>query len=252
MSGEEVTGAELQAYVDGQLAAAQRVGVEAYLERHPAEAAAVMEGLRLRDELQLFLADDGAWPVPPRTEASGRRLARAFLRASLAPRLRTALAAAALVALGWFGHARLGGAAGLVGAERPVEALAEDAAQAYRVVQIKVVAAGAPRTAGPLPGTTAAGEGRPSFPAGFRHVVTEAVPWDGGTAELRLFVTPRGDTLVLLVARVATAGVERPASGLVDGVATVSWQSGRTAYALSGDVPASDLLSIARSIAPVT
>jgi anti-sigma factor RsiW len=107
-----VTDADLHAYVDGQLDPARRVEVEAYLGAHPDEAAEVMEGLRLRDELRLFLDDEEAWPPPhPHTALMAGLLATALRLRALAPRLRGGLVAACLVGLGWAGHTAFGGSA---------------------------------------------------------------------------------------------------------------------------------------------
>ena len=60
----------LQAYIDDQLDTAGRIEVERWLQDHPAIAAEVMEGLRLRDEVRLFLAAPTArhrrppWALP--------------------------------------------------------------------------------------------------------------------------------------------------------------------------------------------
>ncbi|MFZ1426166.1 MAG: hypothetical protein WAS21_05300, partial [Geminicoccaceae bacterium] len=55
---EPVTDADLQAYIDGQLDTASRIEVEAWLQHRPETAAEVMEGLRLRDEVRLFMHEE--------------------------------------------------------------------------------------------------------------------------------------------------------------------------------------------------
>src|SRR5919206_1334696 len=133
MDEDDITPADLEAYVDGQLDPARRIVVEGHLERHPEAAARAMEGLRQRDEIRLFLASDPG-PPPPATAALARRLGRALRLRELVPPVRGGLLAAGLVALGWFGHAGLGpllGApAGSEVATHPAEGLADDAAQA--------------------------------------------------------------------------------------------------------------------------
>jgi anti-sigma factor RsiW len=90
----------------------------------------------------------------------------------------------------------------------------------------------------------------PTLPGGLRRVGSDLIPWDGGTAAADLLVTPGGDELVLLTAETPTPGLEAPEAERADGVTTVSWRLGRHAYALSGDVPATDLLRLARTMAP--
>ena len=79
---DPVVEADLDAYVDDQLAAARRIEVEAYLSTRPEEAARVMADLRLRDELRLAAA-----PPPiaasPATAAAARRLQRGLSRGLL-------------------------------------------------------------------------------------------------------------------------------------------------------------------------
>ena len=251
-----VTDADLHAYVDGQLDPARRIEVEAYLGAHPDEAAEVMEGLRLRDELRLFLDDEEAWPPPhPHTALMAGLLATALRLRALAPRLRGGLVAACLVGLGWAGHTAFGGSAAVVDPEvaaSPAEVLADDAAQAWHVARLEPDAPD-PSGAGPpsAPASHAAVPGPGlTLPGGLRRVGADLMPWDGGTATVELLITPEGDELVLLTAETPSPGLKRPEAEGTEGVTTVSWHSGRHAYALSGDVPAPDLLALALSMAP--
>ena len=78
---EPVTDADLQAYIDDQLDTPGRIEVERWLQDHPASAAEVMEGLRLRDEVRLFLGADS--PAPPATVGLARQLARQLGRRTI-------------------------------------------------------------------------------------------------------------------------------------------------------------------------
>ena len=256
MDHHPVSDTDLQAYIDGQLKPARRIEVEAYLATNPEEAAEVMDGLRLRDELALFLAEEG-WPPAPETTAMGERLARALRLWALVPRFRASAAAACLiglgVSLGWAGHAGLANPVegSLEVAADPAEVLADDAAQAWHITQLEEASAPAPAHGGPsqaaAPDTTAPS---PALPKGLRRVDSDLIPWDGGTAAADLLVTPKGDELVLLTAETPAPGLEVPEVEWAAGVTTVSWRLGRYAYALSGDMPASDLLRLANTITP--
>lgn len=252
MTKENITEADLQAYIDGQLDIVRRVEVEDYLAAHPHHAATVMEDMKLRDELQLFLSD-GAGPAPPGTVRLSRRLSATLQRRQLLPRLRTGAVAAALLAAGWFAHGLTDQpvAAEPQAPTTPADTLAEDAAQAWHVAQLDaapgVDAAGevlAPASAGAGAGLLLAG--------GYRRVGGNLIPWEGGTAVLDLFVTPKGEELVLLTAPTKDSGGEPLEAKLADGVTTVSWWRGQRAYALSAALPAAALLALARSVDPLT
>jgi anti-sigma factor RsiW len=256
MDHHPVSDTDLQAYIDGQLKPARRIEVEAYLATRPEKAAEVMDGLRLRDELALFLAEEN-WPLAPETMAMGEQLARALRWRALVPRFRAGLAAACLiglgVSLGWAGHAGLANPAegNLEVAADPSEVLADDAAQAWHITQLEEASVSAPAPGGPpqaaAPDATAPSAG---LPKGLRRVDSDLIPWDGGTAAADLLVTAKGDELVLLTAETSTPGLEAPEVEWAAGVTTVSWRLGRYAYALSGDVPASDLLRLANTMTP--
>jgi anti-sigma factor RsiW len=135
----------------------------------------------------------------------------------------------------------------------PAGVLADDAAQAWHITQLEEAVGSAPAPGDP-PQTAAPDATAPSLalplPKGLRRVGSDLISWDGGTAAADLLVTPKGDELILLTAETSTLGLEAPEAEQASGVTTVSWRLGRYAYALSGDVPASDLLRLAHSIAP--
>jgi anti-sigma factor RsiW len=251
---EHVTEAELHAYVDGQLDTAGRVEVEAHLQRHPEAAARVMAWLRLRDEVRLFLADDEA---PPATVGLARRLERRLGWRSLGFGLRRGLAAACLVGAGWLAHALLGGLLGapLVGptvAASPVPAFVDEAAEADHAVRLELAAGhapypalmplAAPRTGGLVP--------VPTLRGGLRLLGSDLVPWDGGAAVLAVYDAGGGRVATLFAAEAETLEASPPRASPGPGLATVFWQAGPFAYALSGDLPEADLLAIARAAAP--
>lgn len=246
---DRITDAEIQAYIDGQLDMAGRIAVERYLEAHPEAAAAIMEGLRLRDELRLFLADD-AWPAPPPTVALARQLARRLSWRALGLRLRRGLAAAALLAAGWFAHAELGIVDQVSAAHAPPP-YAEEAAQAYEAARLELAAGTAPnhallpltaeRTGGVVP--------LPTLPDGLVFLGSDLVRGDGGTGLLALFDAGRGRLVTLFATEVDSFTVAGPQAATAHGDSTVFWQLGHFAYALNGGLPEAELLAIARTAA---
>ena len=58
-----------------------------------------------------------------------------------------------------------------------------------------------------------------------------------------------GERLVLLKAATQAADSDLPSVQVQEGVTTVAWRDDGYAYALSGDVPAQELLGLARLLA---
>ena len=130
MTGEadRISEDELHALADGQLAESRRAAVERWLESHPEEAARLARWRRHNAAIRSAFDPVAAEPVPERLRLAVRR-----------PRLGRAVAIAASVALfvagaalGWFGHARIGG-------EGATDLrLAERAIAAHRVYAVEV------------------------------------------------------------------------------------------------------------------
>jgi anti-sigma factor RsiW len=248
---EHVTDTDLQAYLDGQLDTAGRIAVEAYLQAHPEAAARVMEDLRLRDELRLFLAE-ADWPAPPATIGLARQLTRALGWRSFGRRLRQGLVAAMLIGAGWLAHAEFALFVDQVAAAHPVPAFADEAAEAYRAVRLKLDAGSNPaptllplaaaRTGGLLP--------VPTLPGTLRLRGSDLVPWDGGTALVAVYAGRQGEIVTLFAAEVDSFAVTAPEAATVRGLPTVFWQHGPFAYALNGALPEADLFALARAVAP--
>jgi anti-sigma factor RsiW len=93
----------------------------------------------------------------------------------------------------------------------------------------------------------------PSLPGGLRLEGSDLVPWDGGTAVLALYGDGSAEgrrVVTLFTAEPGSFAVVAPRAASVHGVATVFWQDGHRAYALNGSLPESELLAIARAVAP--
>ena len=248
--GGTVSESELLAYVDGQLPTAERIGVEAHLRDRPELASAVLEDLRLRDEVRLFLAEED-WPAPARGVAAARELGRRLRRRSLGARLRRVALAASLVAAGWFAHQEFNLFVDQVAAAHVVPGFAEAAAQAYTAQRAKLASGHAPdptplalkaeRTGGTVP--------VPSLGPDLRRLGSDLVPWDGGVALVGVYRDGNDRTLTLFAAETDRFAVEAPQLAEARGLPTAFWQRGRFAYALNGAAAADRLLAIARAAA---
>lgn len=241
--------ADLQAYIDGQLDVAGRIEVERWLQAHPEAAAAVMEGLRLRDEVRLFLADDSSAPAAV-TVGHARELGRRLASRRAGLRLRRALAAAVLVGAGWFAHAELGLFVEQVAAAPPVPAFADEAARSLDRLDAGRGAAGAATVRAPAAPRTGGEVPLPDFGSSLRLVSSDLVDWEGGTGMVALFRTTDGQLVGLFAGEAPDFDVRWPRSAHIQGHTTVFWQTGPYAYALSGGVAESVLLDLARQAGP--
>lgn len=239
---ERVSDAELQAFIDGQLGMAERIEVERRLQADPEGAAAAIEGLRLHDELRLFMAGDGDWPAPAATIGHARTLSRRLAARLPQLRVRRALAAAVLIGAGWFAHAELGLFVEPVAAS-PVPAYAAEAAHSLATLAAHAPerAAGAAVGGLPLP---------PLLDDRAALVATETVEWAGGNGLTALYRTGDGRLVSLFAGEAAEFDVTWPRGAVVEGHPTVFWQSGPHVYALSGEMPEAELLELARRAVP--
>jgi anti-sigma factor RsiW len=249
--GERVTEAELHAYVDGQLDTADRIEVEAYLQEHPEAAALIMEELKRRDEIRLFLAEE-AQPASDAALGLARRLEQRLGWWSIGLRLRRGLAAACLVGVGWLAHMELGGLlVDPVAAAPPVPAFVDEAVEAYRALRLEL---GADHVLYPAVMSLAAERAGglvlvPPLPEKLRLLGSELVPWDGGVALLVLYAVDDDGLVTLFAAETDSFGMSAPQVGADRELTTVFWQAGHFAYVLSGDLSDANLLAIARQAA---
>lgn len=250
--GEHVTEVDLQAYIDGQLDVPRRIEVETFLQAQPETAARIMEELRRRDELRLFLSDD-SWAPPAPTVDLSRQLERRLAWRSAGLTFRRAAAAMLLLVAGWFAHDEFDSLfVDVVAAAHPVPTFVEEAVEVYEVARLRLDAGLAPYPT-VLPLTAHHGNGRMPIPAltdGVRLLGSDLVPWDGGPAVLVLYRDGLDHLVCLFAAEVENFNVASPQTAAVRGHATVYWQNGHFAYALSGDLPEADLLTLSRKLAP--
>lgn len=250
MAGERGSDGEFDAYVDGELDTAARIAVEKHLCHRPEAAATVLEDLRLRDELRLFLAE-GHPPAPARSIGLARELTRALGRRTVRTRLRRGLVAAVLVACGWFAHQEFDLFVDQVAAAPTAPPYADEAVEAYEALAAKLAAGlradpellplAAPVTGGEVP--------MPELGPGLRFLGSDLVPWDGGVALVALHDAGDARLVTLFAAEVASFAVEPPRLAELHGRPTVFWQHGRFAYALNGALPPAELTRLARAAA---
>lgn len=233
-SADPVIEADLQAYVDGQLPVARRIAVEAYLCRHPSEAAMVMGDLRTRDELRLALAPKPAGARLATADAA-RRLERGLSRDRLFGRLRKVAAVAMLVGAGWFAHAELGalGVGRVVASALPPGYVA-DAVMAHRTTLIRAAMQSQPEVRDYDPDEIRAATAivMPVLPKGWSVVDVQIFPSTyGPSVELSVRAGKLG-TVSLFAVRPGVFDVVPPTPALRDGLAASYWQVGEVAYAL--------------------
>lgn len=250
---EEVSEIELQAYIDGELDTPRRIAVEAYLESHPEMAARVMRDMRLRDEIRLFVSDSEE-PAPARTEAAMWRLSVRWRLRRAAPVMRNMAAAMALLVLGWLAHDYAASGDQQRGYTiAQLSTLIDEAAEAHLAALMELASAhpyilDEPQVLAEkvLISEEGLAPPFPSLDALLDVVGSELVPWDGGIAVQVIYRDPGGHAVTLFAARVEPSENLPPTATSLDGLTLVHWQDGPYAFALSGDLPATDLMGLAR------
>ena len=245
---QPVTEDELNAYADGLLDGGRQLAVEAYLRIHPDAAIDLFHHLRQKEEIRLWLAERGAPPAVA-TASLAERFGRIIWFRQNWHGMRRSVAAVALILLGWLAH-------GLVTPSQinphmsPEAVLADDADQAWHVTQLTQPEHGTEHESGrtPVPGEP---DLLPAavLPKGMRRVASDEIPWDGGKAVVELMATSHGEQLVLLKAATKAADSDLPSIQVQEGVTTVAWRDDGYAYALSGEVPAQELLGLVHLLA---
>lgn len=234
---DPITPTDLHAFIDDQLDVARRIEVEDYLSRHPDVAARVMADMRTRDALGLaFGTPPAGHPSMPVFDAA-RRLDRALLWRRVGSRFQRAASVAFLVGAGWFAHAQVGvfEIADNEAAPRP-SAFVEDARHAHETALIRARMASQPEVSDYDPAEIRAETGitLPPLPREWRIVDAQVFPSRfGHSVEIAI----EGETLgrmSLFAARNRSFGVTAPTLTRSASNATVYWQSGENAFALTG------------------
>lgn len=241
---DPVTEADLDAYVDDQLAALRRIEVEAWLAARPPLAARAMADLRIRDELRLALAGERR-PGRPETAQMARRLGRALVRDRRLARLSRIAAAATLVGAGWLAHAGLGPTRVTASPAYPV--YVAEALQAHDATVTRAAMTSRPRTPWLDPAEIRSATG----------IVLPRLPEDWRVLEARVFPSPNGPSVALALeaedlgpvsffaVRPGWFDVTGPALGPAGGTASAYFQIGDVAYVLVAPPETADALEAA-------
>lgn len=246
MASTDVTDADLQAFVDGELDAVRRMAVEDHLSRHPEAAARVMADLRTRDGLRLAF---GAKDIVPQGETVER--ARR-LQANLGDgRRRLAVARvagiAALFAAGWAGNLIF---SGVPESAASIPAVVSAASDAHRATLVRASLVSQPANALYDPVELEAGTGiaMPALPPEWTVRDVQVFPVHSGSS-IELTAEGPAGTIFLFAAPAEAAEASAPV--LVDtGDGPIAvWQGDGGAYALSGDVPPQTLVTAATALA---
>jgi anti-sigma factor RsiW len=238
-----VTETELHAFIDGQLDAARRAAVEAYLATNPAEAERMRAYERQNEQLHTLFDGTLDEPVPEALRIKpGRR--------ALQPMRYAALLAAAVVG-GVLGWALRGEEPLIITASLPQQAALAHVVYAPEVQHPVEVGAreeahlvswlskrlGAPVRAPHLSDT------------GYELVGGRLLPGEAGPAAQFMYQDVRGNRLTLYVRTTADSNHETAFRyAREDKVGVFYWVDGPFGYALSGELERPQLLRVAESV----
>lgn len=157
-----------------------------------------------------------------------------------------AAAAAALVGLGWLGHAAMGDLAA------PVQAadIIDEAEESWRASQIRQDMASQPETLRLDRSEIAAATGisLPQFPAGWQVLDVQVYPSDLGPAVVAVLLTETGEEVSLFATRAETGADRLPLLERRAGQPFAYWEQGPLAFALTGELPSASLLALAAGL----
>ena len=250
-SAKAISEADLQAYVDGRLSPGRRADIEAYLIRHPDDAARVTAWQQQADALRAHFAPALDAPVPPALAVLLAAPPR--LGASLHIALR--VAAVLLVALlsgagGWWGR-------GYLAAPVQVAGLPQEAARAHLVYSrevlhpVEVPAREEQHLVAWLSKRVGTALKVPSLaPQGYTLVGGRLLPAASGNnaAAQFMYENRQGHRLTLYV-RSGEGGSDTSFRFAGEGnAAAFYWVDGGYGYALTGEAGREALLPVARAV----
>lgn len=238
--------AEISAYIDAEMPAAQRAEIEDLATRDPDLAARLVADIALGESLRQSQPPKGSYSKTSLDLA--RKLEFRLRRRSWVAIGGRIAAAVALVAFGW----GLNSATVQVRERSSVadQRFVDSAREALRVAELD---------AGPLaPGESI---GRkidrleavtdvelPKLPSNWKVLGVQVQPFNGRPSVVVTAESPILGVVTLVAAPMEKEGAVPPTPAPDDAVPTVYWQSGGTAYALMGAAAATQLKSVADGI----
>ena len=244
---------ELHAYADGQLDAARREAIDAWLAEHPEEAARVNFYTRINMALHERFDAVLAEPVPAAMTHPPHRRRRTMLR-------QFGVAAACLIVGlvgGWFAREAMWPAA-TIRASGTGPAIAREAALAHALYTVEVrhpveVGAGEDHLLRWLSNRMGRPVKAPLLNAsGFRLMGGRLLPnEEGGVACQFMYENVNGARVTLYYAKRAEGATRETAFRYVeerDGLSVFYWLDEKMGYAISGRMPRDNLLTIAHEI----
>jgi anti-sigma factor RsiW len=234
---EVVSEADLNAYVDDQLDAKRRMAVEDYLAGNPPLAARIMADLRSRDALRLALRAPMRAAEGPTLEAAGR-LRKTMVWRRMSDKFRKAAAVVFFIGIGWLAHEETGllriGGTEAAGVTPPFVA---DALMAHRTELMRTHMDSQSRPQGYDPAEIKARMDivMPEMPDDWTVTDVQVFPSrKGGSVELSVAAGTLGHVSIYAVPTQADL-LQPPAMAVSGDETTVYWQTGRQAFALTGN-----------------
>lgn len=247
----DIDDSELHAYVDGVLPNDRREAVEAAIAAEATLAEKVAHYAAQNEQIRDLFGQVAAEPVPERLKP--RRIARRRQRRRwLVPAAASVAWLAVGLAGGWLAHGRLEAP----GTVDPTRQVAEQAVSAYRVYKVEVLhpvevfAEQEQHLVTWLSKRLGYQIRMPDFtPAGFRLVGGRLLPAAAGTPAAQFMFEDRsGRRLTLYVAPNNTDEETAFRFAEVHGVSAFVWLDGRMGFAMTGEMPRDQLLTLSKVV----
>lgn len=240
---EIIVDSDLDAYVDNQLDATNRLRVETWLARHPDAAARVMADLGMRTTLKLALAKTSSSGRPETREAA-RRLSAGLAGIRMRSSMRRVAAIGLLLSVGWFSHSSFGSfGAREVNASVHPPAFVEQAVRAHQTSMVRAGMLSQPevRTYDREDIRAATAIVMPALPESWKVVDVQIFPSDYGPSVETSIKTGDGTIISIFAVRPGRFAVEGVRNLNFSEAEAAWWQLGEVAYAVVSSTPETGL-----------
>jgi len=242
---------ELNAYLDGELESSARAEVEAWLATHPDDDARVAGWRRQKDALAELSAEVLNAAIPPslsRAVTRRRPAARSWMRAAAA-----VLLVVAGTAGGWYGHGALLQPSAVASADGDFVRNALGAHVVFAPEQRHPVEVWANKEEAHLVQWLSRRLGHevkppPLASAGYHLVGGRLIADDGGPAAQYMYEDGKGRRITLYVRRSMDHGTTAFRFAEERKLSAFYWIDGPLAYAIIGEMPRDELLTLARVV----